>query len=810
MRRFDGGSSGRALEAGNYTAGVSPSSSAISRRQWIGAVTFASLAAGRRAAAQNGAARYDVPLDGDWLFGGNFTEDALRREFDDRAFTRVTLPHGVTPLSWRNWDPAVWESVWIYRRHFTLPPAARGRRVFAHFAGVMTAATPAINGHSLAQHLGGYLPFRYEITDHLTIGDNVLAVAVDSRWLNVPPDGSPKGPIAVDYLEPGGINRPAHLSIVPQTFIADVHARPVQVLDAARRIEVNCSIDASAVPDNPAEIRIELLDGARVVTGARQTLRLEKTGVTEAAHTLAGLGNVTLWDLDHPHLYELATTLLVDGKPVHDHRTRIGFREARFEVDGFFLNGKRVQLFGLNRHEIYPYVGGAMPPRVLRRDAEMLRREFHCNIVRCSHYPQSEAFLDACDELGLMAWEETPGWGYLGDDAWQELVVANVRDMVLRDRNHPSIVIWGVRVNESKNDPALYTRTTEIAHSLDGTRAASGSMTPGSMRTWETEWHEDVFAFDDYHADPDGSVGIRPPLPGVPYMLAEAVGQFNYSARQGFDAKYVRTGDVATQTAQALRHAQAHDRAMNFPRCCGVIAWCAFDYASLVNSWHAVKTPGIADVFRVPKLGAAFYQSQVSPVAQPVILPGFYWDFGARTPGGPGRHAAIFSNCERLEIFIDAKPLAKLSPDRSGFPHLQYPPFFCDFAESGGGHPELRIDGYVAGKLVLSRSLSSDPSRDQFLLHADDRELVADGADATRLVFRVADRFGAPRPFAGGDVRIELTGPGTVVGDNPFHLEESGGVGAVWVRTVARGSGAITVAATHSTLGRKTVEIRVR
>lgn len=778
----------------------------------MGAVTFASLAAGRPivAAPQNGAARYHLPLDGDWLFGGKLTDDALRREFDDRGFSRVTLPHCVVPLSWQNWDPAAWESVWIYRRHFRLPPEARGRRVFAQFDGVMTAASPSINGQALPQHLGGYLPFRYEITSRLADGDNVLAVAVDSRWLNVPPDGSPKGPSAVDYLEPGGIYRPVHLSVVPQTFIADVHAKPVAVLDAARRVEVTCSLDCAALPAAPVEIRAELRDGARVVAHARRTVRLEKTGVTEAALMLANLGNITLWDNDHPRLYQVAATLLVDGKPVHDHRTRIGFREARFEIDGFFLNGKRLQLFGLNRHEIYPYAGGAMPPRVLRRDAEMLRREFHCNIVRCSHYPQSEAFLDACDELGLMAWEETPGWGFLGDDAWKDLVVANVRDMVLRDRNHASIVIWGVRVNESKNDSALYTRTTELAHSLDGTRAASGSMTPGSMRTWETEWHEDVFAFDDYHADPDGGVGILAPLPGVPYMLSEAVGQFNYSARKGFDAKYLRTGDVAIQTAQALRHAQAHDRARNFPRCCGVIAWCAFDYASLINSYHAIKTPGVADVFRIPKLGAAFYQSQVSPRVRPLIVPDFYWDFGARMPDGPGRHAAIFSNCERLEIFVGGKRLANVQPDRAGFPHLEYPPFFCDFEESGGGHPELRIDGYADGKLALSRSFSSDPAQDQFLLNADDPELVADGADATRLAFQVADRFGAPRPFAGGEVRFELTGPGAIVGDNPFRLEDSGGAGAVWIRTNPHGAGTITVAATHSALGRKSVQIRVR
>jgi len=681
-----------------------------------------------------------------------------------------------------------------------MPTEATGRRVFVEFEAAMTAATLSINGHALPEHRGGYLPFRHEITQWLRQGDNVLALAVDSRWKSIPPDGNTKGPSSVDYLEPGGIIRPASLYILPQVFLSDVFAKPVNVLDSKRRVEVTCSLDAAVGAQ--VVIRTELRDGARVLSSAQKTVTLEKPSTTEVALTLSGLDNITLWDNDNPRLYDVVTTLAVEGKPVHEYRRRIGFREARFEVDGFFLNGKRLRLFGLNRHEVYPYVGCAMPARVLRRDAEILRRDFHCNIVRCSHYPQSEAFLDACDELGLMVWQETPGWGFLGDDAWKEIVVENVHDMIVRDRNHASIVIWGVRVNESRNDVALYKRTTEIAKTLDGTRACSGSMTPGSMKTWETEWREDVFAFDDYHAEQDGTVGIRAPLSGVPYMLAETVGQFNYSQRKGFDAKYVRTADATLLQAQAVRHAQAHDRAMAFPRFCGVIAWCAFDYPSLINAHHAIKTPGVADLFRIPKPGASFYMAQVSPKVRPVIAPAFYWDKSA----APGKNAAIFSNCERLEIFVDGKQAAVLQPDRAGFPHLAYPPFFCDLSVEG----DLRIDGYVDGRRALSRSFSADTMHDQFLLAADDQELTGDGADATRLVFQVADRFGAPRPLAEGDVRFELTGPGEIIGDNPFHLADSGGVGAIWVKTAPRSEGRITVTAEHSSLGSKSVEIRVR
>ena len=753
-----------------------------------------------------GAASLTSSLDQDWLFGGKFTEGAEQPGFNDASFERVTLPHCVAKLSWENWDPASWQDIWIYRRHFHVPQEFRNRRVLIDFDRVMTSAKPSINGHALPEHLGGYLPFRPEVTEFLKDGDNLLSVVVDAKWQPIPPDGNPKGTRTVDYLEAGGIPGSVTLRAVPQIFISDVFAKPVNVLSSDRSVEINCSLDAAMLPEKPLELRVEMLDGHKRIASASQSVKLEKTGIAEAKLTLSNLGKVNLWELDRPQLYGIRTMLLLDGQSMHEHHTRIGLREAKFTPDGFFLNGRRVRLFGLNRHEIYPYVGFAMPPRVMRRDAEILRHQFNCNIVRCSHYPQTEAFLDACDELGLMVWEEPPGWGYLGDDAWKEIVVQNVRDMILRDRNHPAIVIWGVRVNESKNDPPLYKRTTELAKELDGTRATSGSMTTRKAR--ETGWDEDVFAMDDYHNAPDGSVGIYPPLPGIPYMLAETVGQFSYGAKE-FHNIYRRAGDLHLQTLQAVYHAEAHNKAAAFPRFCGVIAWCGFEYASLLNPYKAVKCPGVADVFRIPKLGAAFYLAQVSPKVRPIIQPDFYWDFGPKSLRGPGKRAAIFSNCDRLEIFVGGKHLATVKPDREKFEHLAYPPFFCDLDLDGAEKPELRITGYVGNHRALSKDFSADAAHDKFYLRSDDPEIFGDGADATRLVFKVTDKHENDRAFASGKVSFEISGPAVIVGDNPFDLADSGGAGAVWIKSVPGGTGQVTVHATHSALGKKTAHIRV-
>jgi beta-galactosidase len=759
------------------------------------------------ASLPTGPAQRIVPLDQSWLFGGKFSVAALDPAFNDASFAPVTLPHTVTPLSWQNWDPASWQDVWIYRRHFSVPPEFKNLRLFLHFDRVMASAAATVNGQNLEPHAGGFLPFDREITNLIQNKENILAVSVDSRWLNVPPAGSPRGPEAVDYLLPGGITGSVELRALPAVFLREVFAKPVDVLSPNRRVQVTCRVDAAGQLPANARLTAVLRQGARTVALTSQSVKIDKSD-QEFQLTLAGLNDIRLWDLDHPHLYNVEVTLSLGSRPVHRYVVRIGFREARFALDGFYLNGRRTQLFGLNRHELFPYLGFAAPSRLQRRDAEILRRQFNCNIVRCSHYPQSEAFLDACDELGLMVWQEPPGWQYIGDESWQDLAVRDVEAMIRRDRNHPAIVIWGVRINESRNDPALYTRTRALAHSLDDSRPTSGTMTPSSRANWQTEWSQDVFAFDDYHSAPDHTVGILDAIEEHPYMIAETVGQYNYAAAKGFNMKYRRAGDIGEQMAQAIYHAQAHSRTADHPRIAGAIAWCAFDYASLMNAYNAVKCPGIADVFRIPKLGASFYLAQADPAVRPVIEPNFYWDSGAQTPSGPGEHAAIFSNCDHLELFIDNRHYATLQPDRTNFANLKHPPFFTDLKLDGSSHPELRIDGFLGTRLALSRSFSSDSSLDRFSLRVEDTELIADGADATRLVFAVVDKFGAPRAFAAGQVSIHLHGPGILVGNSTFSLADTGGSGAVFVKSQLGRTGTIRIEAEHTLLGIKVVEIR--
>ncbi len=629
---------------------------------------------------------------------------------------------------------------------------------------------------------------------------------VDSRWSNVPPEGSPNGTGSIDFYEPGGIFRSVYLEAVPQNFIGDVFAKPVQATDSSRHFEIACSVNADAINFTTASLSAELKDGSTVIATAEETVQIAQTGISEFNLSLTGLGNISLWDIDSPNLYDVVVTLTIDGSPVHNYKVRTGMRDVLFEIDGFYLNGNRLHLFGLDRHELFPYTGFAMPPRVMKRDVQILKQELNCNMVRCSHYPQSEAFYDACDELGLLAWEEVPGWQYIGDTAWKDLLVRDVTDMIVRDRNHPSIIIWGVRANETGNDAALYQTTKETAKALDDSRQTSGAMRGGFYST--AGWYQDVFAFNDYSSG-NGKVKLKPPLAGVPYLITETVAQYNYP-QSGFNLQYRRGGDIPDQMLQAIFHAQAHDQGMSSKNYSGVLAWCAFDYPSpLGATYNGVKYPGVADLFRIPKLGAAFYQSQVSPQIRPIIQPNFYWDFSQPDSISSGKFYSIFSNCDSLELFIDGKHYDTIYPDSSLFPHLKYPPSYVAFVVDGSTLPELRIEGYVNGVKVISKSYSPDSSQDQLYFAADDDELIGDGADATRLVVRVTDKYGNQRLFGSGDTTFGVSGAGTLIGDNPFPLGDSGGAGAVWVKSSADNYGNIIVSATHPVLGTKTVDIKV-
>jgi beta-galactosidase len=732
--------------------------------------------------------RLVLPINRGWRFNPSVVPGGHDLGFDDTKFERVAIPHTNKMLPWHGFDDKDYQFVSLYRRRLRLPPEARGKRVFADFEGVMTAATVWINGQRLGEYKGGYTPFSFDLTPHLNFdGDNVLAVDVDStERADIPPFG-----YQIDYLTFGGIYREVALRVVPPVFIENIFAQPKNVLTGRPSLDVACFIQ-NLETSGALTLDVALLDSTKTLAHATKDVPVA-TGDEPAHHTvqLASVAGVHLWDIEHPRLYTVRVRVLDGGRIVDEDTRRVGFREAVFTEHGFSLNGKIVKLRGLDRHQTFPFVGQAMPARVQRRDAQILRQQLKCNIVRTSHYPQSRHFLDACDELGLLVLEEIPGWQHIGDQAWQDLAVDNVKRMIRRDWNHPAIVLWGVRINESKDDHAFYTRTNALAHALDPTRQTGG------IRNFpESELLEDVFTVNDF------GWPLRPP--NHPRYLNTEFAGHTYPVRPWDD-------DVRHRE-HTIRHARTHDQLASDQQYAGGIGWCAFDYNTHYDfgAGDRICYHGVADIFREPKPAAGFYKSQCDPAEEVVLEPAFHWASGDEAVGF--RVAMICSNCDHLKLYTKQESgwqlIAEADPDRSQFPHLKYAPFTVNLPNSyRGWWGDLRVDGYLAGKLAVSNTYSGRGVDRKFTLHPDDTELYADGADTTRVVMRVTDEFGAIRPLANDPIMLSLEGPADIIGDNPFALV--GGTGAIWIRAREQ-SGTVRLTATHPRLGSQTVNLVLR
>jgi beta-galactosidase len=645
----------------------------------------------------------------------------------------------------------------------------------------MTATTVWINGKRLGEYKGGYTPFSFELTDHVTFdGENLLALDVDSTERpDVPPFGH-----QIDYLTFGGLYREVALRIVPANFIANLFAEPVDVLKHPG-LKVQCFVEQAA-SHGTLTLEVQLEDYSKLVAKAAAPVGSDKITVVN----FAGLPRVKLWDLDHPKLYTVRVRLVEDGRVIDEDTRCIGFRDAQFTDQGFSLNGRIVKLRGLNRHQTFPFVGQAMAKRGQRRDAWILRKELHINIVRTSHYPQSRHFLDACDELGLMVLEEIPGWQYIGDAAWQDIAVDNVERMVTRDWNHPSIILWGVRINESRDDHAFYTRTNALAHKLDPSRQTGGIRTSDN---YNSEFLEDVFTYNDF--------GWPLQTPNHPRFLnTEFCGHM-------FPTKSIDNN--IRHREHTTRHARMHDKMASNPQYSGAIGWCAFDYNTHdeFGSGDRICYHGVMDIFRLPKPAAGFYKSQVDPAEEVVLEPANHW--ASSDEEERMKTMLISSNCDHLKLFVKKKGgweiFAEADPDRAQFPHLKYPPFTINMMDTfGWGWGDLKIEGYIKGALKTTKLYSGRGVDRKFEAAADDNELFADGADATRVVLRVTDEFGNVRPFANDPIQFKLEGPADLIGDNPFAL--SGGVGAVWIKA-REDAGTVKLTATHPRLGKQVVTV---
>lgn len=736
----------------------------------------------------------------------------------------VRLPHTVREMSLHYADSAAYQMVCGYRRKLELGEELAGKRLFLQFDGAAHIATVYVNGQELTTHCCGYTAFRVEITEAVVLGgENLLAVRLDTTENPaIPPFG-----FVVDYLTYGGLYREVWLDVREKCYIEDLYITTPTLS--------TLKIRPTFVKAEGCIVLVELLKGSHV---------LLKKAYTAAGTITIDCPGVTPWDTENPNLYTCRVSLIKIGHVMDVWESQVGFRTAEFKADGFYLNGRKVFLRGLNRHQSYPYVGYAAPESLQREDARILKEELGCNAVRTSHYPQSRHFIDQCDRLGLLVFTEIPGWQHIGDNSWRTQAVENTREMVMQYRNHPSIVLWGVRINESQDDDCFYARTNVLCRELDPSRATSG------VRYLEkSSLLEDVYSYNDF-SHTGKNPGCKPkravtPDTGKALLISEHNGHM-------FPTK--SWDPWSKRQEQALRHMRVLSDAASDGGHAGCFGWCMFDYPTHKDfgSGDRVCHHGVMDAFRNPKLAAYAYASQSGE--KPVLAVGSSMDIGDY-PGGQMPDVYVFTNADTVSLYkngdyvtdltegdfeglphppmvmddtigslletkegfdqkkadllrtcllsIKAKGLAGLNPAdmaKMGYAMMKYGLKYEDavalygryVGNWGGEATAWRLDAKIDGKVVATRTLC--PSAKLHLEAIPSHSVLKEGNtyDMAAVRIRILDEYGNPALYAQLPVSFRLEGDGELAG--PGTATAEGGMCGTYLRSVGRtGTARLTI-----------------
>ncbi len=621
-----------------------------------------------------------IYIDRDWRFCGKFSEDMISPDYDDSAMDNVCVPHSVCEMPLHYFDESIYQMISCYRRHFKCDESWRDKVILLTFEGVAHESTVYINGEKIITHSCGYTAFTVDISGHVRFGqDNVIAVKVNSREdLNQPPFG-----FAIDYMTYGGIYRDVFMEVKSRSYISRTAIR-TKLIDRYEKEGIRYCRKGAAV----TRVFVEgAAEGMKLIAyirkkGAGEFVRSSETDVTSGyTEITVRADDVELWDVENPALYEQRIELTdATGYVVDIHTDVFGFRKAVFKQNGFFLNGRKFKIRGLNRHQSYAYVGYAMPDSMQELDAVILKKELGVNAVRTSHYPQDQSFINKCDEIGLLVFTEIPGWQHIGGAEWKDKAVDNVRDMIRQNINHPSIIIWGVRINESVDDEEFYARTNTLAHAEDPTRQTGG------VRCYKKGiFQEDVFTYNDFsHTGDNAGVAKKSSVTAdssKPYLITEYNGHM--FPTKAYDSEEHRSEHM-------LRHARVLDGAASDPDITGSFGWCMFDYNTHKDfgSGDRICYHGVCDMFRNPKLAAYVYAAQQEDT--PVLAVSSAMNIGEH-PGGNTGEVYIITNADSVKMYKNEELLKEYTNGDSAFKGLLHGP--------------VKIDDYVGDALEVHEGM---------------------------------------------------------------------------------------------------------
>ena len=724
-----------------------------------------------------------------WRFTTEDVFYAYYNNTDDSQWQDVNLPHNP------RYEPAVvndqWQGRCWYRKHFSIPESDRGKKIFLRFEGAMQLAQVWLNEKAKWTQEGGYLPFVIDITDDIDYSrENVISIRLDnSSNASIPPG---KQLEVLDFCYYGGLYRDVSLVVTDAIHITDaiyanktggggVFAKTLHATETLALIQIKTNLVNEYKDSRSCRLRTTLFDadGRTVVQKTSHEITLGQNQDYTFEQVLEA-NNPNLWSPSQPSLYTVRSEIIQGDTVIDSVLTRIGIRTISYDAkEGFRINGEKLFLRGVNRHEQYPYIGNAMSNEAHYRDAKKIK-DAGFDYVRLSHYPHSPAFMDACDELGLVVMDCIPGWQYMGAAKFQELCYKNSRDLIRRDRNHPCVVLWEVSLNETGMHEDYIRTTNMIAH----------EEYPGDQ-CYTCGWHGkyDVFLQARQHRIVRG-----PQKTSQPYLVSE-YGDWEYYVDVSKPAKsyedWTRWDEAANSRqlrrygqkrllSQAFNFQQAHnDNIANTPAI-GDGLWIMFDY----NRGYSddLGACGVMDIFRIPKFSYYFFQSQrdadiklANAQSGPMVYIANYWTDDSPTD------VKVFSNCEEVALYLNEALVEKRQPDDDpNSSHLAHPPF--TFAVRKFEPGKLKAQGYIGGSVTATDEVQTPLKPAAISIKADlsGRDLKADGVDAIFVYAYVTDENGTVVPDFSGPISFSVDGPAKLI--NAGTVSAEAGVAAVLLR----------------------------
>ncbi|MEO5913942.1 MAG: glycoside hydrolase family 2 TIM barrel-domain containing protein [Luteolibacter sp.] len=732
-------------------------------------------------------------FSGGWRFHLGDESGAEAAAFTDSTWEAVAFPHParLEARVTNKTDRQQWEGICWYRKSFTLPVNAVGQVVLVRFEGAMNRASLFANGRKIAENTDGYLPLVGDLTEFAkTPGTINLAVRLDNASN---PFTGPKPLDQLDFHLYHGIYRPATLIIKPPLHITDEILENKTASGGVFVTYPKVSADSATV-----SAQVHVRNSGSQAAAFSIVARLAGVDVKTAASKDSGsltlapgedrvvivpleVRQPRLWSTKVPNLYQLDVGVMAGGKMIDSQRERIGIRRIGFTPGGILINGEKLFLRGVNRHQEYPYVGNAVPDNAQYRDAVKIKQAGF-DYVRLSHYPQSPAFMAACDELGLVTMTAIMGWQFNpGTPEFESNRIQSARELIRRDRNHPSAVMWEVSLNETRMSGDFIKRLNTAGH----------EEYPGDQM-FTAGW---VKGFDVKGASRQAGSTKEFAKATFPAIVSEYGDWEYYAGNAGLNqdtwkdlkkdernSRQLRGDGEVRLLQQASNFQESHNENLG-TQAAGDGLWVMFDY----NRGYAedLESSGPVDLFRLPKFSRYFYQSQrdaseiitagTEKIGGPMAFIASYW-----TEKSP-LAVRVFSNADEVELFLNNRSLGRHRPEKTPTSDkLRHPPFIFNVDKFEPG--ELRAVAYQNGKGVAKHSVKTPRPAKAIALGVDaSGKSAAAGGDLLFVYARIVDENGTVVPDATTPVEFSVSGDAKVLGDNPSNAEA--GIAPILLKT---------------------------